>query len=134
MKVAVALWLTMSASAYAQEIPAADAKPAPAKPALPLANVPAAASDDAVRAAIKAVLEEERAAQAAAPQPPQDSVVLSGESSYSRFGKSVSEARTPSCLHPDAMKFNPAHIGPIQIVGIFSLPWLVGAAVQGKCN
>jgi hypothetical protein len=50
------------------------------------------------------------------------------------FARSFEEARVPDCLHPDAMKHQPAKIGPIGIGGIYALPFWLAAVVRGKCN
>ena len=33
-----------------------------------------------------------------------------------------------------ALKHQPAHIGPVNVGGPYSLPWVVAAALRGKCN
>jgi len=44
------------------------------------------------------------------------------------------QAKVPDCLHDDALKLQPAYIGPFGVVGPFSLPWVVAAALRGKCR
>jgi hypothetical protein len=53
---------------------------------------------------------------------------------YSKLGAAFDEAKVPDCLHADALKLQPAMIGPIAVVGPYSLPWVIAAAVRGKCN
>lgn len=51
-----------------------------------------------------------------------------------RMSAAFEQAKVPDCLHDNALKHQPAHIGPIDVVGPYSLPWLVTAAVRGKCR
>lgn len=60
--------------------------------------------------------------------------VLRADTGYSRLGAAFDEAKVPDCLHADALKHQPAHIGPVNVVGPLSLPWVVAAAVRGKCR
>ncbi len=59
---------------------------------------------------------------------------------YAVFARKFAEARVPSCIGPDALKFNPPVIaeipgfGPIMAGGMYALPWLVAAKLKGKCN
>jgi hypothetical protein len=53
---------------------------------------------------------------------------------YADFAVRFAEARTPACLGPDGLKFNPPHIGPIGLGGLLAIPWVVGAKLKGKCN
>jgi len=56
------------------------------------------------------------------------------ESTEQRMSRAFAEARIPDCLHSEAMKFTPPHIGPIGVVGMYALPWLGYAALSGKCR
>ncbi len=53
---------------------------------------------------------------------------------YADFAVKFAEARTPSCLGPDGLKFNPPRIGPIGVGGILAVPWVLAAKLKGKCN
>jgi hypothetical protein len=53
---------------------------------------------------------------------------------YEVFAAKVDEARIPDCLHPDGLKFQPPHIGPIGLAGVFAVPFLIAAKLRGKCN
>jgi hypothetical protein len=53
---------------------------------------------------------------------------------YPGFARAVDEARVPDCLHPDALKHQPAKIGPMNIGGIYALPFLAAAILRGKCK
>lgn len=44
------------------------------------------------------------------------------------------EAKVPDCLHGDALRHQPAKIGIIGVAGPYSLPWVIAAALRGKCN
>jgi hypothetical protein len=58
---------------------------------------------------------------------------LSG-AAYPGFVRAVDEARVPDCLHPDALKHQPAKIGPVDIGGVYALPFLAAAILRGKCK
>ena len=51
-----------------------------------------------------------------------------------RMGAAFEQAQVPDCLRENALKHQPAHIGPVAVVGPYSLPWIVAAAVRGKCR
>jgi hypothetical protein len=53
---------------------------------------------------------------------------------YPGFARAVDEARIPDCLHPDALKHQPAKIGPVDIGGVYALPFLAAAILRGKCK
>jgi len=53
---------------------------------------------------------------------------------YSKMSAAFDQARVPDCLHPDALKHQPATLGPVNVVGPYSLPWVIAAALRGKCN
>lgn len=82
----------------------------------------------AIRAAVK-----EAVAASDAPPPGAKGNVL-GSDGRSGMTRAFDEARVPDCLHPDALKHQPAAIGPIGIGGIYALPFWLSAVVRGKCN
>jgi hypothetical protein len=53
---------------------------------------------------------------------------------YTKMSAAFEQAKVPDCLHDDALKHQPATIGPINVVGPYSLPWVIAAAIRGKCN
>lgn len=53
---------------------------------------------------------------------------------FEAFAKGFDEAEVPGCLAPNALKHQPPKIGPIAVGGILALPFLVVAAVRGKCK
>lgn len=85
-------------------------------------------SDDAIRQAVRETLAEQPSTASTG-----HGRVLSGERSTS-FSRQMDEARVPSCWRPDALKHQPAAIGPIGIGGALALPFWAAAIVRGKCN
>jgi hypothetical protein len=53
---------------------------------------------------------------------------------YSKMSAAFEQAKVPDCLRDDAFKQQPAAIGPINVVGPYSLPWVIAAAIRGKCR
>lgn len=95
------------------------------------ASPPAGVTDAIIRQAVRdTIAEDPQPAQA----PGQRTAVLSGGMTQARLNAAFDQAEVPDCLHADALKHQPARIGPISVVGIYSLPWVVAAAVRGKCN
>ena len=128
MKVlAAALLAAWMATAGAQQVaPALDlsARPAPATPVL---------TDDIIKKAVRETIAED---PRPAPAANQQAGVLraAAPSMQERMSAAFEEAKVPGCLHQDALKLQPAHIGPIGVVGPLSLPWIVAAALRGKCR
>jgi hypothetical protein len=46
----------------------------------------------------------------------------------------VVHAGNPDCLRPDALKHDPPHVGPIELKGILTIPFLTHAVISGKCK
>ncbi|MYM27612.1 hypothetical protein GTP58_04705 [Duganella sp. CY15W] len=113
--------LMTSAPAYAQQQAAALDLSAPARPVL---------TDDIIRKAVRETIAED---PHPAPAPAQNALVLRGSSAQTRMAAAFEQAKIPSCLHEDALKQQPAMIGPVNVVGPYSLPWIIAAAVRGKC-
>jgi hypothetical protein len=65
---------------------------------------------------------------------PNAGALLASDAISTRMSAAFNEAKVPDCLHDDALRLQPARIGPIPVVGLYSLPWLVTAALRGKCN
>ncbi len=89
------------------------------------------------REAIAQQKQEEAERLEAAKERPDVAGVLSvapSNDKYAVFAARVAEARTPSCLGPDGLKFNPPQIGPIAVGGLLAIPWVIGAKLNGKCN
>lgn len=132
MKVLVALVLAAYAlSAAAQATPQAEAAPPAAEPPPPF-DAPSthALTDEIIKKAVRDTI-------AAEPHPPpaaNQAGVLRVNGAESRMGAAFEQAKVPSCLHDDALKLQPATIGPINVVGPLSLPWIISAALRGKCR
>jgi len=99
--------------------------PAPKPPAMGI-------TDAVIRQAVRETI-------AADPQPrplpaSARSTFSGGPSAQAHMSAAFDAANVPDCLHADALKHQPATIGPINVVGIYSLPWVIAAAVRGKCN
>jgi hypothetical protein len=63
-----------------------------------------------------------------------NAVAYGANTTQSKMSAAFNQAKVPDCLHDDALKLNPAHIGPIAVVGPYSLPWIISAALTGKCR
>lgn len=92
---------------------------------------PAGLTDAIIQQAVRdTIAEDPQPLQA----PGQGAAALSGGVTQVRLNAAFDQAKVPDCLHGDALKYQPAQIGPIAVVGIYSLPWVVAAVVRGKCN
>lgn len=119
---------------------APDEKPAP-EPALsadvlaptlsaPAPADPAVITDAVIKKAVREMIAEDPRPLA----PPLQERALSGGVTQAQLSAAFDRARVPDCLHPDALKHQPAQLGPIAVVGLYSLPWVISAALRGKCN
>lgn len=132
-RLSVALLGVLSfALAWAAEPPTQDAsssQDALAAPSSAPAHAPLRArlTDDAIVQAVRDTLAEEPSTPLA------DGQVLSG-GPYREFADAVTEARRGYCMRPNALKQQPARIGPIQLGGILAIPHWLGAMARGKCN
>lgn len=59
--------------------------------------------------------------------------VVYGSDAVARFSKDFTAAKVPSCGGADPLKFQPARVGPVGLGGLFAAPFLVVAALRGKC-
>jgi hypothetical protein len=116
--------MATAAAQQAASAPDLSARPAPATLAL---------TDAIIKQAVRETIAED---PHPAPAASQQAGVLRAvaPSVEERMSAAFEEARVPDCLHQDALKLQPAHIGPIGVVGPLSLPWIVAAAVRGKCR
>jgi len=117
------------------EAPAQAAKQA-VKPAEPVAgdlSQPPALSDELIRKAVRDMIAED-------PHPVDPAKATAGvygtttPSVHDKMSAAFEQAKVPDCLHEDALKLQPAHIGPVAVVGPYSLPWVIAAVIQGKCR
>lgn len=107
--------------------------PTPSTPTLELAG-PAPSpvlSEEVIKKAVRETIAED--AQAAPEKRPTGGVIRADAVS-ARMSAAFDQAKVPDCLHEDALKHQPAHIGPVKVVGPYSLPWIVAAVVRGKCR
>lgn len=122
---------TQAATAATAAKPAASksaqARPAPAS----TTTAPMYISDAVIKQAINDVLHAEGAPVSALKSGPD---IYSGDPTSARMTAAFNEARVPDCLHDNALKHQPAKIGPIGVVGPLSLPWVIAAAMRGKCS
>jgi len=90
-----------------------------------------ALTDEMIRKAVRETVAED-------PRPINDVASgggrLSAITPHDRLSAAFEQAKVPDCLHQDALKQQPATIGPINVVGPYSLPWVIAAAVRGKCR
>ncbi len=100
------------------------------QPTMPAAR--AHPSDEAIKAAVRAVLDE---------MPPEampaDGSALSG-GAYREFARKFSDAEKPHCLAPNATKHQPSGFSTknwnYSFGGLFALPFWGAAIVRGKCS
>ncbi|HJV01300.1 MAG TPA: hypothetical protein VJ752_12170 [Burkholderiaceae bacterium] len=57
-------------------------------------------------------------------------VVYRGSAEADVLSAAFDQARIPSCLHPDGLKFQPTFI----FVGLLALPFVAVAKLRGKCD
>ncbi|MTV36788.1 hypothetical protein [Duganella radicis] len=121
-----------AAASLATEPPVLGAQPQPAgdlaQGASPAAPV---LTDEIIRKAVRDTIAED---PHPAPAGDRQDGVLRANTAHARMTAAFNDAKVPDCLHDDALKLQPAHIGPIGVVGPLSLPWIIAAAVRGKCN
>jgi hypothetical protein len=90
-------------------------------------------TDDVIKKAVR-----ETVAETPQPAPPlainPQAGAFRANSVEARMSAAFEQAKVPDCLHSDALKLQPAHIGPVNVVGPYSLPWVIAAVVRGKCN
>jgi hypothetical protein len=104
-----------SLSVRAQTAPAAEPAKQPLRARL---------ADEAIKDAIRQTLAEQKKETALQP-----GKALSADR-YEQFGREMSDARIPDCLHGDALKFQPTFI----FGGLLAAPFVAIAALRGKCR
>ncbi|MYN17777.1 hypothetical protein GTP81_13525 [Rugamonas sp. FT107W] len=133
--VAACLMATPLAAWPLPEAPASAPRPA-VKPAEPVAgdlSLPPPLSDELIRKAVRDTIAED-------PHPVDPAKATAGvygtttPSVHDRMSAAFEQAKVPDCLHDDALKLQPAHIGPVAVVGPYSLPWVIAAVIRGKCR
>lgn len=107
--------------------------PAVAEPVVADLHAAPALTDELIRKAVRATLAED-------PHPIETSARHAAAygaatvTSRDIMTQAFNQGKVPDCLHDDALKLQPAQIGPVRVVGPLSLPWLVAAALRGKCR
>lgn len=99
---------------------------APAQDAQPPATSPTLRnriSDDAIRKAIKATLDETWEN----PRRRENDTISA--TPYETFGRDFSEAKVPDCLHSEGLKRQPTFF----LGGLLALPFVAVAKIRGKC-
>jgi hypothetical protein len=116
-------------AAHAAAAAAPEQLPVELAPAVPQA--PTVLTDEVIKKAVREVIAED----------PHPAVVANREAGAfradpvaARMTAAFEQAKVPDCLHQDALKLQPASIGPINVVGPYSLPWVISAAMRGKCR
>lgn len=131
--VAACLAVTPPAAWSLPEAPAP--KPA-ARPDVPVAgdlSLPPVLTDELIRRVVRETIVAE-------PHPVDPARASSGvygttaPSVHDKMSAAFEQAKVPDCLHDDALKLQPAYIGPIAVVGPYSLPWVIAAVIRGKCR
>ncbi len=104
------------------------ALPVPQPAPLPTARP----SDEAIRAAVRATLEE----MPETPMPATGQALSGG--AYREFARQFSQAEKPHCMGPNALKHQPAGFSTktwnFGFAGIMALPLWGAAILRGKCN
>lgn len=59
-------------------------------------------------------------------------IVLSADNRS--LARQIENATVPGCMGGDGLKFQPPQLGPVVFSGVFTLPFLLVAAVRGKCK
>ena len=57
-----------------------------------------------------------------------------GGSGQREIDRAFKRAEIPTCMTPEAYKFDPPQIGPLGLGGFLALPFLVHAIATGKCR
>lgn len=112
--------------------PPKESTPQP-EPAVRDLSLPPPLSDELIRQAVRAVVAED-------PHPVDPATRTAGAFGTTsptvrdKMSAAFEQAKVPDCLHEDALKLQPAYIGPIAVVGPYSLPWVIAAVIRGKCR
>lgn len=89
--------------------------------------------DGRLSAQVAAVIAADPTRTVAANQQGSLQTMVYGSTAATQFARDFESARVPSCGGSDGLKFQPAKIGPVALGGVVAIPFLVAAAVRGKC-
>jgi hypothetical protein len=93
-------------------------------PALPSAPLRSQLTSDVIKDAVKETLDSDKKERK------QALGTALGAEKYENFSRDFSDAKVPDCLHPDGLKRQPTFF----LGGLLALPFVLVAAVRGKCN
>ncbi|MBP1203398.1 hypothetical protein JOD97_001412 [Duganella sp. 1411] len=127
MMVAGLLVVAVTAPAGAQQAPE---PPMPAALEAAPAGGPTGLTDAVIRKAVRETVAEDARSGVGVSR---DAGTLSAGTTQRIMTAAFEEAKVPDCLHGDALKHQPAKIGAIGVAGPYSLPWVIAAALRGKC-
>ena len=98
------------------------------------AGEPTGLTDAVIQKAVReTVAEDADSKTGTSPGINRDAGALSAGKTESIMSAAFDQAQVPDCLHADALKNQPARIGIIGVVGPYALPWVIAAALRGKC-
>lgn len=117
------------AAVHAQQAPESE-PPIPAALDAQPSGAPAGLTDALIKKAVRETVAEDAHPAAGVNR---DVGALSATSTQAIMSAAFDQAKVPDCLHGDALKHQPAKIGPIGVAGPYSLPWVIAAALRGKC-
>lgn len=123
---------TMIAAMLALRALAAGAAPQPPQSLDP--PPPPVLTDEMIKKAVRETIAEDPRRAPGANGNGAGAGVYGAVTPHSKMSAAFERAKVPDCLHDDALKHQPATIGPINVVGPYSLPWVIAAALRGKCN
>nr|WP_315217231.1 hypothetical protein [uncultured Duganella sp.] len=127
----------VGAPVHAQQAPAPE-PPMPAALETAPAGEPTGLTDAVIQKAVRETVAEDADSKTGInpgtnPGINRDAGALSAGKTESIMSAAFDQARVPDCLHADALKHQPARIGMIGVVGPYALPWVIAAALRGKC-
>ena len=125
--------LVLAAPVGAQQAPESEPPMPAALESAPVADI-AGLTDAVIRKAVRDTVAEDAASKTGINSGiNRDAGVLSAGKTESIMSAAFDQAKVPDCLHDDALKNQPARIGIIGFVGPYALPWVIAAALRGKC-
>ena len=127
------LMASLAASAPVRARPEPEPKREPPMPAaLEAAPVgePGGLTDAVIKKAVRETVAEDARPAAGINR---DAGALSAGTTERIMTAAFDEAKVPDCLHADALKNQPARIGFIGVSGQYAIPWVIAAALRGKC-
>jgi hypothetical protein len=119
-------------AAHAQQAPQPE-PPMPAALEAVSGAEPVGLTDAVIRKAVRETVAEDKEAVEGSPGINRNAGALSAGKTETIMSAAFDEAKVPDCLHGDALKNQPARIGFIGFVGPYAIPWVIAAAVRGKC-